>query len=95
MYKNDSMYILVSTFGRIIRVSTRISCIHVQCLHEIMTSTTACLKVSFVLFYLILRPLSWRLISDLKRSSTSMIGFEVLILVIVFILQKYFSFSTN
>ena len=67
-----------------------------QCLHEIMTSTTACLiKVSFVLFYLILRPLSWRLINDLKWSSTSMIGFEVLVLVIVFILQKYFSFSTN
>ena len=94
MYKNDSMYmyILVSTFDRIICVSTRISCIHVQCLHEIMTSTTACLKVSFVL---ILRPLSWRLISDSKWSSTSMIGFEVLVLVIVFILQKYFSFSTN
>ena len=62
-----------------------------------MASTTACLKVSFVSFYLILRPLSWRLISDLKWSSTStsMIGFEVLVLVIVFILQKYFSFSTN
>ena len=32
MYKNDIMYILVSTFGGIIRVNTRISCIHVQCL---------------------------------------------------------------
>ena len=32
MYKNDIMYILASTFGRIIRVNTRISCIHVTCL---------------------------------------------------------------
>ena len=31
----------------------------------------------------------------LKWSSTSMIGFEVLVLVIVLILQNYFSFSTN
>ena len=60
-----------------------------------MTNTTACLKVSSVLFYLILQPLSWRLINDLKWSSASMIGFEVLVLVMVFILQKYFSFSTN
>ena len=33
MYKNDNMYILVSTFDRIISVNTHISCIHVQCLH--------------------------------------------------------------
>ena len=42
MYNNDIMYILASTFGRIIRVNTRISCIHVQCLmHKAFVSVTA------------------------------------------------------
>ena len=46
MYKNSIMYVLVSTYSRIICVNTRISCIHVQCLMNTVIDVTIIVAIS-------------------------------------------------